>query len=285
MAEEKVVVGDIDGTFIEKGDRDSSPQELKEGIREMRKRGNLLSLASGRDYVDQHGIWRRLTGEEKLLPMEAILYEDACIKLGDGRTYTFGGLNKQQLELVAQIEHDRPELFAGLVPLPGSNFTVRTARVTREFADGIGTNVAVLVDRHTKIVAYVDELRADQRYSALLSNIHVGKSADGIDFLDKGAHKGVAFGKYIEVLNEIGITGDKIIVLGDAANDEGMLKKVLEAGGIAGYVGMVGQTDSNKGDLERTLREFAQNAPGRLIIPKVRGPIGAAYIIHEYVLD
>ena len=96
-------------------------------------------------------------------------------------------------------------------------------------------------------------------------------SADGIDFVDANAHKSVSFRKYLELLKSSGIYIGQVAVIGDAENDEEVIKLILESGGIAGFVGI-----DNK--LEERLIQVSN---GNLIIPSQKGPLGTAEVINQ----
>ncbi len=225
-------------------------------------------MASGRDYGFIETLWEKITKDPITMKQnEAIIYEDVCIQTRDEK-YILGGLNSEALRLIKQIESQNPDLFAGLTELPDSNFTIRTSRVTKEFAQGKGTNKAVLDKRYPTVKAHFYGIRG--QYPSL-ANLDVRKSADAIDFIERNSHKGTAFNKYLELIAKNGIKGENVLVVGDAPNDEEMMKRVLYEGGTAGYVGY-------DKDLESRLIKVKS---GRLIIPSQKGPVGTAQIIRD----
>ncbi|MDP3640690.1 MAG: HAD hydrolase family protein, partial [Nanoarchaeota archaeon] len=60
----KIIMADIDGTLITKGDLvNGFPARLSEIIIAARKRGVGFSLASGRDQYAEQELWTRITGD------------------------------------------------------------------------------------------------------------------------------------------------------------------------------------------------------------------------------
>ena len=157
----KIICADVDGTLIEGGDITNYPKELKSAIMKARRNGVLFSMASGRDYNFMKHLWNDLTGSAQLRSGEAILYEDACI-FYNGENHVLGGLNSETIGLVKKIETDNIWAFEGLVELPGNKFTIRSSRVTQEFANGKKTEGDILEklrDRYLKIKEVIDSLK------------------------------------------------------------------------------------------------------------------------------
>lgn len=277
-------MSDVDGTLITKGDMIRGfPERLSEIVKEARQKGIGFSLASGRDQYAQQELWTRITEDAAGLKLyEAISYEDCQLLMGNGKLYSFGGLSSRTLALIDLIEENYREAFEEVVPLPGQRFTVRAARVTREFAAGRETNSAALNKAYLAIKNLVERLKLDPAYAPDLSTLHIGKSADAIDFLDQNSSKANLFLQYLEILNSsYSITSDTVLVLGDAANDQKMLMAALEKGGIAGYVGQPEQIAINGERLEEVLQSFAETTRGTLFIPSVRGPNGTVEVLEK----
>lgn len=268
----KLIVADVDGTLIEGGVITSYPAELKELIKKARYDGTCFSMASGRDYEFMENLRRHLTDSESLFDMEAVLYEDICLAFRDGKRHVLGGLNQDTLEFIEKIEIQNPSYFGGLVPLPGNKFTIRTSRVTEEFARGEKMEGKIrdkLEERYKLICSLFEDLKQNPSYSSLIENLAIRISKDGIDFVDKDAHKGVAFEKYLNILKERGIELNQILTIGDALNDEEILRTTLSSGGFVGYVGV-------EKDLELRLKQIKS---GALIVPEIKGPLGTLEVI------
>lgn len=287
----KVIVADIDGTLITKGDLvHGFPARLPEIVREARRREIGFSLASGRDQYAQQELWNRITEDGAgLKPYEAICYEDSQLLMGDGRHYSAGGLSPKTLALIEQIEREHPEAFDGVVPLPGNRFTVRTARVTKEFAAGKGTNPDVLNRAYLAIKELMERLKkasfygTGSFYGPEISTLHIGHSADAVDFLDRNSSKAKPFAYYVSILEEsYSIRPEEVLVLGDATNDQSMMTYALEVGGMVGYVGKPEQMAiGGERRLEEVLQLFAKVNEGKLIIPSVRGPEGTVEVLER----
>lgn len=189
----KMICTDIDGTLIDNGISAGYFPELKKGIISARRKGIIFSMASGRDYEFMGEFWNRLTDSLKMREEEALLYEDACLFLGDGRRYVLGGLDEPTLKLIKEIELQYPLAFDGLIGLP-NQFTIKTSRVTKEFAMGQKTQGIVrekLEKRYAEINALFEGLKKSPNYTSLLWNLSIRMSADAIDFIDKRTNKGL----------------------------------------------------------------------------------------------
>jgi len=257
----RVIIADADGTLISRGDIDNCPDRLKQAIRDVREKGYLFSMASGRDLSFMRRL-RESIIEEKPKEGEAILYEDVCLEIGREK-YVLGGLNPEVLERIKQFYADNGKFFEGLVPLPNNNFTIRYSWVTEEFARGEGTNKRVLDARYDFIKRLIEER---------FEGVEVTKSADGIDVVRKGANKLIALERYLEILRNFGVNPEQILVIGDAKNDEGMLERIMDSGGFGALVG-------EDKELERRLRRFGN----KLHIPENKGPLGTAEVIEAHI--
>ncbi len=255
----RAVVADIDGTLITRGDPNSCPDELVEVVHRFRGRGGRFSLITGRD-LDFSKLLRRRMRVMPYLKGEVSIFEDVGIELSDGTLYDMGGMIPEEIEEVKVLEEEHPEIFRGLEPLIGSNFTIRTTWVTEEFNRGEETNKQTLARAYPQIQALVGER---------FPNVHIGRSADAIDVVAKGADKKVALEEYLGILKrEYGVEPSQVLGIGDARNDEGLLKYLVEVGGHAAFVGA-------GGELRERLGEAGVNLSHR------PGPEGTAEILRR----
>ncbi len=257
----KVILADIDGTLITSGNLSSLPEELKDQIQKLRKKGVLFSLISGRDKVYQGLVRDRIFEGEESMGLEARIYEDACIILGNGEEYTLGGLSKEDLSKIHRAYREYPEVFRGMVPLPGNQFTIRMSYVTEEFARGQRTNERTLQEAYEKAIGLAKEL---------IPTAEVRKSGDGLDFVSPQVNKKLPFTKYLAILEDIGkISPQEVLAIGDAANDLGFLETARERDGKAAFVG---EDESLIKRLDRL----------GIFIPKQKGPLGTLEAIRHF---
>lgn len=258
----KVIIADVDGTLITRGKFESVPAELSRKIRDVRSNGVLFSFASGRDRISQ-GRLRDQIFQGNSKDYEGILYEDAGLILGSGENYVSEGLRNEDLLRIDDYFRSSPHSFGNLVYLPGNQFTLRRAFVTKPFAEGHETDQEALEEGYQLIKSNM---------KAFLPNAKVVKSADGVDILSQGACKSLPLSRYLNILSQrVQIVPEDVLVLGDAANDIGMLELILEKGGKAGFVG----EDSV---LISKMQEIGT------YIPIVKGPLGTLETIKHYSL-
>jgi HAD superfamily hydrolase (TIGR01484 family) len=223
----KLILADIDGVLIENGMVNSFLKELKDKINELREKGILFSFVSGRDYkfIDK---LREKVIEKQIKKNESILYEDVGLKLFSGEEHVLGGVEKRILEKLNSFHKEYQKIFTGLVPLPNNNFQLRYSWVTEEFAQGKDTNLKILEEKYPKIKNLL---------KSKFPNIEIKKSADAIDVVGKGCDKIISVKKYLEILEDKGISQKDVLIIGDSESDKKMLEYILENGGKAGFVG------------------------------------------------
>lgn len=261
----KLILADIDGTLIERGDIRSIPQGLVQRVQELREKEVLFSLASGRDLQFQENLQRVISGEKPKKDFEGFIYEDGCLRLGNGEDYKFAGLGEQDLASIDRIYRENPNgTFNGMVPLPNTRFLIRRAYVTKEFAGHNPTNDPIL----QRAYEMASEL---SRNGTIPKSVRVSRSTDGLDFTDPNAHKGISFRKYLDILEERAkILPNQLLVIGDAGNDKELIEITLEKGGRAAFVGRNPQLTEEF----RFLGAY---------VSKEKGPLGTLEAIKKYM--
>ncbi len=260
----KVVLSDIDQTLIVNGEINDYPILLSHKISKLRQHGIFFSLISGRDLPFEKNLYKKLAEKKHMKDYEALIYEENCVQLGNGKNYITRGINKEQLSKINHLYVEEPELFNGLVFLPNSKFTIRAGWVTEEFALNKPTNEFVLSLRYPEIKSYIEQH---------FTNIQVGRSADGIDVISKNSDKTVGLTKYLDILKkEFKLSPKEVLVIGDSFNDLNALEQILRLGGKAGFVG----TNIN---LQEKLA--SQGA----YIPKSKGPLGTLETLNHFFFN
>jgi|SRR3989338_1641256 len=256
----KLVIADADGTLISNGSIESTPLALKKVIRNIRDAGILFSIISGRDEPFLRELYRNLVSPSEPKQQEALMYEDACIRLFSGEVYCLGGIDSSVLDQINKMYDKRRDLFAGLVSLPNNKFTIRASWVTEEFASGKPSNVQTLDERYESIKELTEEG---------FPMVEVVRSADAIDVISRGVNKALSLTKYLGLLKGQ-IAPPEVLAIGDAVNDEKMLRLISEAGGKIGFVG----TDK---DLEARISVMKNG-----YISNQKGPFGTCEVIEHF---
>ncbi|MBI2573102.1 HAD family phosphatase [Candidatus Woesearchaeota archaeon] len=252
----KAILADIDGTLIENGNISSVHAELQTLIQQFRSTGVLFSLCSGRALAEQRLFYGLLLGENKPHETEAILYESSSIYFPQSRqSHQCGGLTKSQMSAVQKFIVEK-NLLDGLVEQENSEtYQTSLGYVTPSFfAHSPGDRVLL-----TQVFLRVKPILEKE-----FSFLRVVQSADAIDILAKGIHKGLVVEAYSR---RTGIALSQMVVIGDSGNDLEMFEIVGKAGGMVAYVG-------NDIEQEKFVQKF-HNA----YIPQKRGVEGTINVL------
>ena len=245
------IVADIDGTLIEGGNIASADKNLKKAVKRVREK-ILLSLGSGRTFLEQEAFHNLLIAPDHYTPGEAILYEGSCLRfLGGTTVYRLGGLTREQINEVELFAAEQ-KLFSGLVHRAGNEtYETGSGYVTPTFIHEGRTDGELLEGTYKKVRPILED-----QFPFLSLSI----SADGLDLTAKGVTKANPLRRYAELT---GISLDEIAVFGDSGNDMPMLELVGKAGGLAVYVG-------TNPEQETLVRSYP-----RYLIPEQRGVNGS----------
>ncbi|MEK6920945.1 MAG: HAD-IIB family hydrolase [Nanoarchaeota archaeon] len=222
----QALIADIDGVLTEGGKLSVVDSSLRKAIQDLRAKGILFSLASGRPFFEQEEFHRLMIAPDHYKEGEAILYEaSSVLLLGREEIYRLGGLTREQIKEIEAFASQQ-KLFVDMVrQANGDKYETTTGYVTSTFVTEGRTNIKLLEKTYHRVKPILEK-----RFPFS----EVCMSADAIDVYAKGINKAKPLQKYAEIT---GISLDQMVVIGDSGNDMPMFELVGRAGGLAVYVG------------------------------------------------
>lgn len=237
----KAAFFDLDGTLVPYGERGMTPQ-LREDMFELRKRGILTVLATGRGKHDLKNIG--LLGD---VEFDAYITYNGYCCYDDRGVYRSHAMAQSDLIAACNVLRENPDIVAIVEGAAGNFFNRMNDRILEQYKDvsphaypvrspdeSIGEDVY-------QVVPFIERGREDLFLSVMPDCIATRWSEFATDIIPKGNGKADGIRATLE---RYGLNASKIIAFGDGENDIPM----LELAGIGVAMGNAGQIVKDSAD-------------------------------------